>query len=67
MLSPVVQFVASLIADPGFVSLIPALLHTFGEIDCEIFSMVILLHPLIQEGLLSEIGKVCAVEYWLTN
>ena len=34
---------ASLIADPGFASLIPARSHTFVEIDHEIISMVILL------------------------
>ena len=47
------QSVASLIADPGVKSLIPAQPHTFMEIDHEIFSSVILLLPLIQEGLLS--------------
>ena len=45
------HWVASLNADPGVVSLIPALPHTFVEIDHEIFSTVILL--LIPEGLLS--------------
>ena len=54
---PVEQSVASLIADPGVVSLITVQPHTFLEIDHEIFSKVILLLPLIQEGLLS---KVCA-------
>ena len=34
-------------------SLIPAQPHTFVEIDPEMFSMVILLLPLIQKGLLS--------------
>ena len=34
---------ASLIADPGVSSLIPALSHTFVEIDHEIISSVILL------------------------
>ena len=37
----------------GFMSLIPALSHTSMEIDHEIISMVILLLPLIQEGLFS--------------
>ena len=50
---PVVQMVTSLIADPGVRSSIPARFHTFVEIDHEIFSMVILLLPLIQEGFLS--------------
>ena len=34
---------ASLTADPGVASLIPARSHTFSEIDHEIISMVILL------------------------
>ena len=37
-----------LIADPGVMSLIPALSHTFVEIDHEILSMFILLLPVIQ-------------------
>ena len=49
----VAQLVASLTADPGVVSLIPAQYHTFVEIDHEIISMVILLLPLIQEGLVA--------------
>ena len=40
-------------ADPGVTSLILTLSHTFMEIDCELVSTVILLLPLIQEGLLS--------------
>ena len=36
------QLVASPIADPGVLSLIPALPHTFVAIDHEIFSTVIL-------------------------
>ena len=40
--------------------------HSFVEIDHEIFSMVILSHPLIQEGQLSQfLAKECA-QYWLT-
>ena len=42
---PVAQLVASLIADPGNVSLIPNRSHTFVEINHEIFSRIIL--PLI--------------------
>ena len=48
-MDPVVQSVtclatdASLTADPGVLSLIPARCHTFVEIDHEIISMVILL------------------------
>ena len=49
--------VASSIADPGVVSLIPASSHTFVEIDCEMFSTVIFLLPLIQERLLLVTSK----------
>ena len=42
---PVAQSVASLITDPWVTSSIPALPHSFMEIDCEIFSTVILLVP----------------------
>ena len=56
---PVAQSVTSLIADPGVMSLIQARSHTFVEIDHEkIFSMVILILPLIQEGLLSVTSDV---------
>ena len=47
----VVQLVTSPTADPGVASSIMARPHTFMEIDHEIISMVILLLPLIQEGL----------------
>ena len=40
-------------ADPGVMILIPAIFHTFMEIDHEIISTVILFLPLIQEGLLT--------------
>ena len=49
----VVQSVARLIADPGVVGLIQAQSHTFVEIDYGTVSLVILLPPLIQEGLMS--------------
>ena len=39
--------------------------YSFMEIDHEIFSMVILSLPLIQEGQLSVLAKDCA-QYWLT-
>ena len=39
--------------------------HSFVEIDCEIFSTVILSLPLIQEGQLSVSGERSA-QYWLT-
>ena len=41
-------------------SLIPAWFHTFVEIDQIIISTVILLLPLIQEGLLSVTIELCA-------
>ena len=50
---PIAQLVASPTADPEVASLITARSHTFMEIDHEIISAVILLLPLIQEGLLS--------------
>ena len=40
--------------------------HTFVEIDREMFSAVILLLPLIQEGMLSVTSKSMCAEYWLT-
>ena len=46
------QLVTSPTADPGIVNLIPSHSHTFVEIDHEIISTVILLLPLIQEGLI---------------
>ena len=49
----IAQSEVSLIADPGVVISIPAQCHTFVEIDYEIISTVILLLPLIKEGLLS--------------
>ena len=52
------KVIQSVVADPGFVSLIPARPLTFVEIDHEIFSMVILLLLLIQEVLLSVTMKV---------
>ena len=53
-------------ADPGVGSLIPAQSHTFVEIDHKLFSMFILLFPLIQEGLLSVTSESMYTEYWLT-
>ena len=61
------QLIASLFADPGVLSLIPVRIHTFVEIYCEIFSMFILLLPLIQEGLLSITSESMCMEYWLTT
>ena len=49
-------------------SLIPVGPYTFMEIDREIFSTVILLLSLIQEGLLSFTREsMCCTEYWLTT
>ena len=62
----VVQSVVSPIADPGVVSLIPARLHTFVEIDRELFPTIILL-MLIQEGLLSVTSASMCMEYWAST
>ena len=62
----IAQWVASRTADPGVMSLIPALSHTFMEIDHEIISMVILLLLLIQERLLSVTRESMFMKYWLT-
>ena len=62
----IVQLVASLTADPGVASSIPAQSHTFVEIDHEIFSTIILLFPLKQEGLLSFITESMCTKYRLT-
>ena len=61
---PVTQSVASPIADPGVISLIPAQPHTFVEIDCKTFSMIILILLLIQEVLLSVARESTCTEYW---
>ena len=52
-------------ADPGAVSLIPAPYFCGRFLYHEIFSIVILL-PLIQEGLLSVTSESMCTEYWLT-
>ena len=53
---------ASLTADPGVTSLIPARSHTFVEIDHEIFSTVILLPSAesFKKGCCQLQAKVCA-------
>ena len=57
---PVAQSVKNLIADPGVVSWIPALSHTFVEIDhAVVFTVILLLLP-IQGGLLIKQSNVCA-------
>ena len=40
--------------------------HTSVEIDQEIFSTVITLLPLIQEGLVSVTSESMCMKYWLT-
>ena len=59
------QSIGSQTADPGVVSFIPALPHTI-EIDLEIISMVIVILPLIQEGLLSVTSESMCTKYWFT-
>ena len=53
---------ASLTADPGVASLIPAWYHTFVEIDHDIISTVILLPPAesFKKGCCQLQAKVCA-------
>ena len=53
-------------ADPGVLNLIPARSHTLVEIGHEIFFLVILLLPLIQEGLVSVTRESMYTKYWLT-
>ena len=60
------QLVTSLTADPGVARSIPARSHTFPEIDYVLISPVILLLPLIQEGLLSVTSENMCTKYWLT-
>ena len=48
------------IVDPEAMSLILAWSHTFIEFDDEIFSTIILLFPLTQEGMCQLQAKVCA-------
>ena len=50
-LGAIAQSVGSLTAGPGIASSIQARFHTFVEIDHSIISMIILLLPVIQEGL----------------
>ena len=53
-------------ADQGVVSSIPFRSHTFVENDHEIFPTVILLLPLIQEGLVSVKSDSMCTKYRLT-
>ena len=54
-----------MIADPGIISLIPALPHSFVQIERELFSMPIL--PLIQEGLMSVTSKSMCAKNWFSS
>ena len=60
------QPVASVTTDPGVASSIPVQSHTLVEIDHEIISTVILLLPLIQDGLLSVTSESMCMKHWLT-
>ena len=62
---PIGQSVVSVTADPGVASWIPVWSYTFGEIDHEIISMIILLLPPIQERLLSVTSESICMKYWL--
>ena len=62
---PIAQSVVRLIADSGVMSWIMVRSHTFVEIYGEIFSMVILLLLLIQEGLVSVTSESMCTKYWL--
>ena len=64
---PIAQSIVCLIADPGVMSLNPAQPHTFMEIDHIMFSMVILLLPLIQERLLSVTCECTCTDYWFNG
>ena len=59
---------ASLTADPGVASSIPARSHTFVEIDHEIISTVILLPSAesFKKGCLSVTSESMYTKYWLT-
>ena len=62
-MGPIAQALASQIANLGIVSLIPAPYFCKAY---EIFSMVILLHLLILDSLLSVTSESMCTEYWLT-
>ena len=61
------QLVASLTADTGVASSIPAQSHTFVEIDHERIYTVIPFLLRIQEGLLSVTSESMRTKYWLTT
>ena len=53
------QSIGRMLVDRGVMCLIPAWPHTFVEVDNQIFSTVILLLQLINEGLLSVTVNSC--------
>ena len=66
-LGPVAQWVVSLTADPRETGSILARSHTFVEIDREMMSTVIILLPLIEEGLLSVTRESMCMKNWLNT
>ena len=64
-MGPIGQSETSPTADPGVAILIPAQSHTFLVLNHKIISTVILLLPLIQEGLLSVTSKNMCTKYKL--
>ena len=66
ILGPIEQSVASLIANPGAASSIPARFHGFVEINHEIFSMITLLLHYFKKGCLSVISESLCMKFWLT-
>ena len=69
LLGPVAQSVTSQTADPVVANSIPAQYNTLMEIDHELIYTVVLLLPLIQDGLLSVISESTCMctKYWLTT
>ena len=65
LLSTSTVIVASGIAVPGVVSLIPTLPHKFVETDHDIFSSYFLLLPMILEEMLLVTHERMSYEYWL--
>ena len=63
-MGPRSSIVASSITDPGV--MIQSLPNNFMETDNKVFSTIILLPQLIQEGLLSVTSESMYTEYWLT-
>ena len=64
--APIVQSIVSLTADPGVTSRSRPCLILLWRLIMKIISTVILLLPLIQEGLLSVTSESMCTRYWLT-